>query len=414
MLKKKLVATVLGALMFSPAILPPNIFLPASIVCAEVKTIEADGYYIMGDGLEENQGVAKERAREDAKRAVSEQASVFVESISEVKNNTLTRDEIRTFSATVLQVVSSPVKIETNGDSLVFHCHITARVDTENVTNTLQQDRQKLEELLRQNKEQAEQIEKLNAEMDALKLKFKTASAEEKKEINAEVKRNEEQFTAVQWNNKGLEFYNSGEYNKAIECLNKAIELNPALDMAFCNLGATYNLLGNYDKAAEYLNKAAELNSQNDFTWNNLGLLYKQQGKYNQAVEYYNKALELNPKNSVAWYNLALTYHSLGNYYQAVDCYEETVKLNPNDSVIWNNFGFAYRKLNQYDKAIECYKKSVELNPKYDNAWSNLGAAYFYSEDYQKALECFNKALELNPDKPNYQKWRENTLAKIN
>ena len=128
MLKKKLTVAVLGALMFSPAILPQNNLIPASIVCAEVKTIEADGYYIMGDGTEENQGVAKERARENAKRAASEQAGVFVESLSIMQNGNLTQDEIRTFSATVLQVMSAPVKIETNGDSLIFHCHITAQL----------------------------------------------------------------------------------------------------------------------------------------------------------------------------------------------------------------------------------------------------------------------------------------------
>ena len=33
---------------------------------AEVRMIEADGYYIMGDGPEENAAVAKERARADA------------------------------------------------------------------------------------------------------------------------------------------------------------------------------------------------------------------------------------------------------------------------------------------------------------------------------------------------------------
>ena len=51
-------------------------------VFAEVQTVEADGYYIMGDGLDENQAVAKERARADAKRVASEQAGFFIESIS--------------------------------------------------------------------------------------------------------------------------------------------------------------------------------------------------------------------------------------------------------------------------------------------------------------------------------------------
>ena len=38
---------------------------------AEVRVIEADGYYIMGDGPEENAAVAKERVRADARRAAT-------------------------------------------------------------------------------------------------------------------------------------------------------------------------------------------------------------------------------------------------------------------------------------------------------------------------------------------------------
>ena len=63
---------------------------------AEVRVIEADGYYIMGDGPEENAAVAKERARADARRAASEQAGLYVAGMTEVKKGKLIRDEIRT------------------------------------------------------------------------------------------------------------------------------------------------------------------------------------------------------------------------------------------------------------------------------------------------------------------------------
>ena len=170
---------------------------------AEVKTIEADGYYIMGDGLDENQAVAKERARADAKRAASEQAGLFIESISEVKNSKLTRDEIRTISSTVLQVKSDPVKLEVEGSSVKFHCHMVALVDTANVTSQLKQDKSELEEATRRNKELAEENARINAELAELKAKFKTATEPEKQEIKAEVKRNETQFTVAQLIEKG-------------------------------------------------------------------------------------------------------------------------------------------------------------------------------------------------------------------
>ena len=250
--------------MFSPVILPPNNFLPASKVFAEVQTIEADGYYIMGDGLEENQGVAKERAREDAKRAASEQACTFVESLSEIQNNNLSRDEIRTFSVSILKIINEDIFPELEGKSIKFHCHITVTVDTDNLTEKLQQElyrnKQKFDDLTRQIKEKDAEIARLNSEIENFKKEFKTASENKQKEIKTEVKVNEKQFTAMQWNDRGLIYYNAGDYDKAVGCLNKSIELNPKFEVAWSNLGTIYSHLKNYDKAIECLNKAVEFN----------------------------------------------------------------------------------------------------------------------------------------------------------
>ena len=90
---------------------------------AEVKIVEADGYYIMGDGPEENQAVAKERAQAYAKRAASEQAGIYVESIYEVKMSKLTRDEIRTISANVMEVQETEITPEVLGGTTI---HTTA------------------------------------------------------------------------------------------------------------------------------------------------------------------------------------------------------------------------------------------------------------------------------------------------
>ena len=90
-------------------------------VFAEVQTVEADGYYIMGDGLDENQAVAKERARANAKRVASEQAGLFIESISEVKGGKLSKDEIRTIASTVLQIKSDSVNLEVENEDFNDH-----------------------------------------------------------------------------------------------------------------------------------------------------------------------------------------------------------------------------------------------------------------------------------------------------
>ena len=121
---------------------------------AEVRVIEADGYYIMGDGPEENAAVAKERARADARRAASEQAGLYVAGMTEVKKGKLTRDEIQTISAAVLEVREDNVTPEVLGGTVIqYHCRMKAVVDTGSITDQLRQDRQTFVEAVQRNKE---------------------------------------------------------------------------------------------------------------------------------------------------------------------------------------------------------------------------------------------------------------------
>ena len=67
---------------------------------AEVRTITAVGEYTMGEA--ETPLIAKERADQQAMRAASEQAGVYLESLTEVKNMKLTKDEIMVSSISPL------------------------------------------------------------------------------------------------------------------------------------------------------------------------------------------------------------------------------------------------------------------------------------------------------------------------
>ncbi|MCK4734337.1 MAG: tetratricopeptide repeat protein, partial [Methanophagales archaeon] len=55
--------------------------------------------------------------------------------------------------------------------------------------------------------------------------------------------------TVKGWNQKGIDFVRSGEYERAIECFDKAIELNPNLATPYSNRGAAYKGLKQYERA---------------------------------------------------------------------------------------------------------------------------------------------------------------------
>lgn len=49
--------------------------------------------------------------------------------------------------------------------------------------------------------------------------------------------------------NKGMEYANQGEYDRAIPEFNKAIEINPNSAKAYTNRGAAYDAKGDHDQA---------------------------------------------------------------------------------------------------------------------------------------------------------------------
>ena len=97
---KQILCAALCALMLA--------FVPGGADAAP-EIIEADGVYMMGDN--DTPKSARDAARNEAMRAATEQAGVYIESTSEVQGYALTRDEIRTVAAAILRVLRGTVNL---------------------------------------------------------------------------------------------------------------------------------------------------------------------------------------------------------------------------------------------------------------------------------------------------------------
>lgn len=98
---------------------------------------------------------------------------------------------------------------------------------------------------------------------------------------------------------KGSSLLNNQEYSQAIVNFSRSLEIKEIAE-AYINLGLSYQGMGNFRKAENTFEKAIENNSQNDTIYLYLGLLQIEIGDLNKAINNLEKALELNSENITA------------------------------------------------------------------------------------------------------------------
>ena len=140
-------------------------------VSAAPEIIEADGVYMMGDN--DTPKSARDAARNEAMRAATEQAGVYIESTSEVQGYALTRDEIRTVAAAVLRVLHEDVTPELIEGAWRYRVHLVCSVDTEGIDlKALAQNKAELARLTRER-------DALKTANDALRARYEQKDAGE-------------------------------------------------------------------------------------------------------------------------------------------------------------------------------------------------------------------------------------------
>lgn len=125
---------------------------------ARVRVVTASGEYRMGD--HDTRGDAVRLAVEAAKRDALEQVATYLESVTEVTNMDVTRDDIRTYTAGIVMVVDQKITPRLDGDTVVIRADLTAQIDPDEVAQAIT--------ALRENESAKTELAALQVETDQL------------------------------------------------------------------------------------------------------------------------------------------------------------------------------------------------------------------------------------------------------
>jgi tetratricopeptide (TPR) repeat protein len=135
---------------------------------------------------------------------------------------------------------------------------------------------------------------------------------------------------AIAWSKKGDALNAQGNFHEAINCYDKATELNPRLVYAWNNKGANHNAQGNRPEAINCYDKAIEINPKSAVAWAGKGWVLIGSGKYDEAIEACDKAIEIDQKSAKAWAAKSLVLCQLGKKDEAIKACDKAYKIDEN------------------------------------------------------------------------------------
>ncbi len=134
--------------------------------------------------------------------------------------------------------------------------------------------------------------------------------------------------------NEGVDLSREGDYQKAIESYQRALDLyqgdDPQIEARILvNLGAAYGRQGDYAREIEYNLQALQSNPGHVQAYNNLILAYAMTGEKEKALEYGRTVMEIDPFNADGYNNLGVLFAREGDMKKAAEYFREALRVNP-------------------------------------------------------------------------------------
>ena len=197
---------------------------------------------------------------------------------------------------------------------------------------------------------------------------------------------------------EGLALYELGKYKEAIQCYDKAIDIDPDDADAYYNKGCALDSLEQYKEVIKYYDKAIEIDPDDADAYNNKGYALYCLKQYKEAIKCYDKVIEIDPDFALAYNNKGCALDSLKQYKEAIKCYDKAIEIDPDykDAYYWK--GLTLTSLEQYKEAIKCYDKAIDIDSDDKDAYYFKGNALLCLEQYKEAIKCYDKAIDIDPD----------------
>ena len=240
-----------------------------------------------------------------------------------------------------------------------------------------------------------------------------------------ELEQLEEENKGIAHNRLGILHQDFGEYDKALKCFKKALEINENRDdkkgiaVNLHQIGMIHQYKGNYDDALRQYEQALEIKEKIGDTkgiatsLHQIGMIHHMKGHYDEALKQYEQSLEIAEKIrdskgiAESLHQIGIIYEYKGHFDEALKQYEQSLEIKEKigdtkgiaESL--HQIGRIYEEKGHYDEALSRYEQALEINEKIGNIYGKalslgqMGQLYFKLDKHDTSLRFSVNAFIL-------------------
>lgn len=320
-------------------------------------------------GWAQTQDDARTAAIARAKRDALEEAGVWMQSVTVVRNQQMERDDVIALSAgiTRTRILEEEPFVENKAIGIRVLAEIS--VDNSGLQEQIQAllaDRERFAEVRSETARERELLARLS-ELEKRMAELQGAPPAQRQALRGDVELNARRLKAKGLYDQAFAFWSGSkvqEPGRAIPLLDEALRLDPEYVAAYVRRARAHAQLERFDPALTDIDQALRLNPDFAPAYSVRGRTYFGLGKHERAIEDFSEALRRDPKHAFAYVGRARAYIALDKPRRALEDLDQAIRLQPALSTAYAARAKAYLDLGDRRQARQNTERACELGLK--------------------------------------------------
>lgn len=199
----------------------------------------------------------------------------------------------------------------------------------------------------------------------------------------------------VSYNNIAVVYLDRGDYERAIEPLSKAIEMDPRYVKAYINRITAYQKTGRSEEAKADLVHMIKIEPRNAEGYSSRADVLLDLQRFDEAIRDFTLAIKLSTNAPSSYNNRAIAHFMKGDYEEAIQDSTRAIELKPDYANAYTSRANAFSRQKKPREALADYTRAISLSPRDPLAYHNRAAMNFQIKDYSAAWSDLNQCRAL-------------------